>query len=218
MLREFWQSTIGKKVVMAVSGLIGVGFLISHVVSNLAVFENPEHLNAYARFLRGLGPLLYVARGVLVAAVLLHVISAFQLMARARAARPVDYRAREPQVSTFASRSMKVGGVLLLAFIVVHLADLTFGIGHPGFVHLQPAENIVTGFGPERWWMVAFYVLAMISLGLHLWHGAWSSLRTLGAARPSASPLRRVIPIILAVTIAGGFAIIPLAVVFGALR
>lgn len=215
MVREFWASTIGKKVVMAVTGLIGVGFLISHVASNLSVFTDPGHLDAYAKFLRGLGPLLYIARGVLLAAVLLHVVAAVQLVQRARAARPVDYRAREPQVSTFASRSMKVGGFLLLAFIVFHIADLTFGIGHPDFVHLRAGGNIVSGF--KRWPVVLFYVVAMVSLGFHLYHGAWSSMRTLGAARPSATPLRRVIPVVLAVAIAGGFASIPLAVLFGLL-
>lgn len=212
-LRGFWDSTIGKKVVMAVTGLIGVGFLISHVASNLAVFTDPAKLDAYAKFLRSFGPLLYVARGVLVAAVLLHVVAAVQLMRRAGDARPVDYRKRESQVSTLASRTMKAGGLLLLGFIVFHLADLTFGIGHPDFVHLRAGGNILTGF--QRWPVVLFYVVAMLSLGLHIYHGAWSSMRTLGAARASANPLRRVIPLVLAVAIAGGFAIIPLAVLFG---
>jgi succinate dehydrogenase / fumarate reductase, cytochrome b subunit len=216
MIREFWQSTIGKKVVMAATGLIGVGFVISHVASNVAVFGSPQKVNDYAVFLRSFGPLLTVARGVLLAAVLLHVVAAVQLVQRARAARPVDYRKRRPQVSTLASRTMKVGGVLLLAFIIFHLADLTFGLGHPSFVHLRPAENMVAGL--KRWPVAVFYILAMVSLGLHIYHGTWSSMRTMGAARQTASPLKRMVPLLLAVLIAGGFASIPLAVLFGVLR
>jgi succinate dehydrogenase / fumarate reductase cytochrome b subunit len=216
MLREFWRSTIGKKIVMAVTGLIGVGFVISHVASNVTVFKGTEHVNDYAVFLRSLGPLLYVARIVLIAAVLLHVVAALQLMRRADDARPVGYRRREPQVSTLASRSMKVGGVLLLAFIVFHIADLTFGVGHPDFVHLRPGENMIAGL--RRWPVALFYLLAMLSLGLHLYHGAWSSMRTLGAARQSLHPLKRALPLVLAILVAGGFASIPLAVLFGVLR
>jgi len=216
MLREFWRSTIGKKVVMAGTGLIGIGFVISHVVSNVTVFAGTKHVNDYAVLLRSFGPLLYLARGVLIAAVILHVVAAVQLIQRSRAARPVDYREREPQVSTLAARTMKVGGFLLLAFIVFHIADLTWGIGHPDFVHLRPGENMIAGL--RRWPVALFYIVAMVSLGFHLYHGAWSSMRTIGAARQSAHPLKRVVPLVLAILVAGGFASIPLAVLFGILR
>lgn len=212
-IQHFWHSTIGKKVVMAVTGLIGIGFLISHVASNLSVFSDPAHLDEYARFLRTFGPLLWLARAVLVAAVILHVIAAVQLTRRKQAARPVGYRVKEPQVSTLASRSMRWGGALLLAYILFHLADLTWGWVNPGFVHLEASRNMTASL--TRWPVAVFYVLAMISLGLHIWHGAWSSVRSLGAARPKADPLRRVISIVLAVAIAGGFAAIPLAYLFG---
>lgn len=213
LIQNLWRSTIGKKVVMALTGLIGIGFVISHVVSNLSVFTGGEHLDSYAKFLRTLGPLLWVARAVLIAAVILHVVAAVQLFGRNRSARPVGYREREPQVSTLASRSMRWGGAILLAFIVFHLADLTWGWVNPGFVHLEPSRNMAASL--TRWPVALFYLLAMLSLGLHIWHGAWSSMRTLGAARPSAEPLRRVLPILLAVAIAGGFAAIPLAYLFG---
>nr|MBA3891300.1 succinate dehydrogenase cytochrome b subunit [Gemmatimonadaceae bacterium] len=202
LLQNFWRSTIGKKVVMALTGLIGLGFVISHVASNVTVFKDSVHLDDYAKFLRTFGPLLWVARGVLVAAVILHVVAAVQLTRRTQAARPVGYRQREPQVSTFASRSMRWGGALLLAFIVFHLADLTWGWVNPGFVHLAPSRNMQASFA--RWPVALFYVVAMVSLGLHIWHGAWSAMRTLGAARPSNAPRRRVVPIVLAVAIAGG--------------
>lgn len=213
LIQNLWRSTIGKKVVMAVTGLIGLGFVISHVASNLSVFSGGQHVDDYAKFLRSFGPLLWVARAVLVAAVILHVVAAVQLFGRSRAARPVGYRSREPQVSTLASRSMRWGGAILLAFIVFHLADLTWGWVNPGFVHLAPSRNMAASL--TRWPVALFYLLAMLSLGLHIWHGAWSSMRTLGASRPSAAPLHRVLPILLAVAIAGGFAAIPLAYLFG---
>jgi len=212
-IQLLWHSTIGKKVVMAVTGLIGIGFVISHVASNVTIFSDPRHVDDYAKFLRGFGPLLWVARAVLVAAVILHVVAAVQLTRRKQTARPVNYRDREPQVSTLASRSMRWGGALLLAFIVFHLADLTWGWVNPGFVHLEPSRNMTLSL--TRWPVALFYLAAMVSLGLHIWHGAWASIRSLGAARPKANPLHRVIPIVLAVAVAGGFAAIPLAYLFG---
>lgn len=213
---HFWRSTIGKKVVMAVTGLIGIGFLVSHVASNLAVFGAPEKLDAYAKFLRTLGPLLWLARGVLIAAVILHVVAAVQLTRRNMVARPVGYRQRDPQVSTIGARTLRWGGAILLAFILFHLADLTWGWVTPGFEHLKPSQNMGTSL--RRWPVAVFYIIAMISLGLHLYHGAWSSMRTLGAAKPGGDPLRRVLPVVIAVAVAGGFAAIPLAYLAGILR
>jgi len=211
---DFWRSTIGKKIVMAVTGLIGIGFVISHVASNLAIFADPAKVDAYAVFLRGFGPLLYVARAVLLGAVVLHVVAAVQLTTRARAARPVGYReGAQREVSTFAVRTIRIGGFILLAFIVFHLLDLTLGVVTPGFQHLRPSHNMVLSL--SRWPVALFYLVAMLSLGLHIYHGAWSAMRSLGAARPSNNPLRRGLPLLLAVLIAGGFASIPLAVLFG---
>jgi succinate dehydrogenase / fumarate reductase, cytochrome b subunit len=213
---HFWRSTIGKKVVMAVTGLIGIGFLISHMASNLAVFGAPEKLDAYALFLRSLGPLLWIARAVLVAAVILHVVAAVQLTRRSQSARPVGYKARDPQVSTLGARTIRWGGAILFAFILFHLADLTWGWVTPGFEHLKPSQNIGTSL--RRWPVAVFYVLAMLSLGLHLYHGAWSSMRTLGASKSGGDPLKRVLPVLLAIAVAGGFAAIPLAYLAGFLR
>src|SRR5215211_5025067 len=129
----FYRSTIGKKIIMAVTGLIGLGFLISHVASNLLIFRDPRHLDEYGAFLRSLGALLWLARVGLIVAVILHVTMAVQLAARKRAARPVDYQQRSPQVSTWGSRTMFAGGLLLLAFIVFHLLHFTLGKVTPGF-------------------------------------------------------------------------------------
>src|SRR5687767_11538325 len=160
-ISAFWRSTIGKKVVMAVTGVIGIGFLISHVASNLLVFQGPERLNEYAVFLRRLGPGLLVARAVLVLAVVLHVVAALQLAARRRDARPVGYRKLTPQVTSLWDRTMFVGGLVLLAFIVFHLLHLTWGTVHPSFVHLDPYGNVVRGFREP--WVVAVYVVGMLA-------------------------------------------------------
>ncbi|HEX3157084.1 MAG TPA: succinate dehydrogenase cytochrome b subunit [Gemmatimonadaceae bacterium] len=210
---NFWRSTIGKKVVMGVTGLIGVGFVIGHMSGNLLVFRSPEAMNEYAAFLKSLGGLLWLARLILIGAVILHVTAAWQLTQVSRAARPVGYERRQPQVSTLASRTMRWGGVLVLVFIVFHILHFTIGSVHPSFSHTDVYRNIVIGFGNPL--IVAFYVLAMLALGLHLYHGAWSSVRTLGLSTPSEQPLRRFLPLVIAVVVTIGFISIPLAVLLG---
>lgn len=215
-LRNFWDSTIGKKIVMAVTGLIGVGFVIGHMLGNLLVFQGAQAFNDYAHFLRSTGGALWAARAVLLVAVILHVIAALQLTRRANAARPVGYARREPQVSTLAARSIRWGGVLLLVFIVYHILHLTLGTVHPEFLEGDVYRNVLVAF--RNPFVVAFYVLAMAALALHLYHGAWSSMRTLGAYRPDVHPLRRRLPVLIAIVVAVGFAITPLAVLFGVVR
>lgn len=218
-LRQFWDSTVGKKVVMAVTGIIGIGFVVGHMAGNLQMFKGTgaaQAMHDYAVLLRKTGGLLWLVRGVLLGAVALHVTAALQLTARNRAARPVPYGRRQAQVSTLASRTMRAGGILLLAFIVFHIADMTFGFGVPNFRHLDPYNNLRNGF--TRWWAVLFYVAAMAALGLHLFHGAWASLRTLGARRPSANPLHRNIAIAIAVITALGFVVVPVAAALGMFR
>lgn len=215
-LRRFWDSTVGKKTVMAVTGIAGIGFVFVHMAGNLQMFKPvgaAPAMHDYAVALRKLGALLWVARLGLLACVVLHVIAAWQLTMRNRAARPVAYARRQSQTSTLGARTMRVGGVLLLAFIVFHIADMTFGLGHPQFTHLDPYNNLRIGF--QRWWAVAFYVIATVFLGLHLFHGAWASWRTVGARQPSAHPLARPVAIGLAVIIALGLAIVPIAAALG---
>ena len=215
-LRAFWDSAVGKKVVMAITGLVGIGFVIGHMVGNLQVFQGPERLNAYGALLHGpLNELLWVVRVVLVAAVLLHVVAAWQLTRRDRAARPVDYHRRAPQVSTFASRTMRWGGVLLLVFIVLHILHFTTGTVRPAgtFTPGDVYGNVTGSF--RIWWVTLFYVAAMTALGLHLYHGAWSSVRTLGAETPARNLRHRPVAVLVAVVVAGGFALVPVAVFFG---
>jgi succinate dehydrogenase / fumarate reductase cytochrome b subunit len=216
VLRAFWDSSVGKKAVMAVTGLIGIAFVIGHMVGNLQVFQGAARLNAYGALLHGpLNELLWAVRVVLIAAVVLHVTAAWQLTQRDRAARPVDYRRRKPQVSTLASRTMRWGGVLLLAFIVLHILHFTTGTIRPAGA-FTPGDVYANVTGSFRiWWVTLFYVAAMAALGLHLYHGAWSSVRTLGAERPAKNLRFRPVAVLVAVVVAAGFALVPLAVWLG---
>jgi succinate dehydrogenase / fumarate reductase cytochrome b subunit len=212
----FWRSTIGKKIVMAVTGLIMVGFVIGHVAGNLLVFAGPARINAYGAFLKSTGELLWIVRLVLLASVLLHIVAAVQLTAIERAARPVGYARHRYQAASLASRTIRWGGVILAIFIVYHLLHFTVGSVHPDFSETDIYHNIVSGFAVK--WVAIFYVIAMAALGLHLYHGAWSSVRTLGLSKPSPSPLVHRVSLILAIVVAGLFAAIPLAVLFGVLK
>lgn len=201
---------------MAVTGLMMIAFLITHVLGNLQVFAGPLKINEYAAALRRLGPLLWLARAGLLVALILHVIAAYQLTRRMQIGRPVGYTKRDPQVSTFAARTIRWGGVLLFVFIVLHLLHFTFGTIHPAFDHKDVYGNIVVGF--QQWWVVLLYLIAMVGLGLHLYHGTWSSLRTLGLTRGSSHPLRRRGVAVLAWAIYLGFSVIPIAVLAGLVR
>jgi len=212
-----WDSAVGKKVIMAITGLIMVAYLITHVLANLLVFQGPVNINAYSAFLHGTGGALWAARLVLLAALVLHVVAAVQLSNRRFEARPIGYAGgRQPQVSTWASRSIRWGGALILAFLVYHILHFTIGTAHPSFVDGDPYHNVATGFHSLP--VVALYLIAMGMVGLHLYHGVWSSGRSLGMSPPSPNPLRRTVALVLAVFIWLGFTVIPLAVYAGVVR
>ncbi|HEX3926868.1 MAG TPA: succinate dehydrogenase cytochrome b subunit [Gemmatimonadales bacterium] len=215
-LSALWHATVGKKIVMAVTGIVMVLFLISHVISNVLIFSNPGHLDSYGAWLRSLGPLLWIARAVLLACVILHGIAAWQLTQRAHAARPDGYDKYERQVTTYAGRTMRWGGVLLAVFIVFHILHFTTGTFHPDFHPGEVGRNVITGMAVTP--VAIFYLVAMLALGAHLWHGTWSVFQTLGINHPAWNRSRKVIAIGLAVLIAGGFATIPLAALLGWLR
>ena len=213
-LGSFVASTVGKKIAMATTGLIMAGFLVVHMTANLLAFAGPEHINAYARFLRKVPELLWLVRVTLIVSVILHAVSAFQLARLGSSARPLDYEMREPQIATIASRTIRWLSVLLAMFIVVHLLHFTTGTLLPGFIHLDPYANLVLAFRTQ-WFMAVFYIAMMIVLGLHLYHGTWSAIRTLGLSRPRRNPFTRPVATILAIALWAGFTAVPVAVLLG---
>lgn len=214
------RSTLGLKIVMALTGLVLFGFVIGHMVGNLQVYMGAEALNAYGVFLRevGHGGALWAARGVLLVSVALHIWSAWRLTRINAAARPVGYREVDRRESTYASRTMRWSGVILLLFIVYHLLHFTFGVRavHPRFVHGDVFHNFVTGFQDPL--VSGFYILAMLALGLHLYHGAWSFMQTLGLSHPRYNHLRHAFASVITIVVVAGNISFPLAVLTGFVR
>lgn len=215
---SFYQSTVGKKTVMAVTGVMGLGFVLAHLLGNLQFYLGPEVLNEYGAALRRNPALLLVARLCLLTAVVLHLAAAFQLAAINSAARPQGYRSWSPRKSTYASRTMKYSGPILLLFIVYHLLHLTAGAVHPNFRH-GPGDlpdvyhNVVAGFSSIPASLA--YIVAMIFLGLHLSHGVWSMVQSAGWNHPRYTPLVQKLAVLLTILIVLGNISIPLSVLLG---
>lgn len=221
-----WATTIGKKMVMAVTGAIFVLFVIGHLLGNLKIFAGPEEINTYSRFLRefgqpelGYGHFLWIVRMILLAAVILHITAAFQLSRMNRAARPAGYSQKKNVETTISARLMGWGGVVILIFIVFHLLHFTAGkVGfRPGqFKELAVYQNVVAGF--SVWPVAVFYVVAMAALSLHLDHGTWSMLQTLGWINRKNTKALRTLSRVFAIVMFLGFTSIPIAVMAGWLR
>ncbi|HEX6626571.1 MAG TPA: succinate dehydrogenase cytochrome b subunit [Gemmatimonadaceae bacterium] len=217
-IRTFYASMVGKKVVMGVTGLIGIGFVILHSLGNLLIFQGSAALNSYSHFLKSSAELLWALRVVLLVAVTLHVIAAVQLTRQSRAARPIGYVKHETHVATIASRTMRWGGALFLVFIIVHILHFTTGTIRPAgvFSREDVYANVVSSF--RIWWVALFYVVSMIALGFHLFHGAWSSVRSIGASPPSPQPMHRKVSLVIAVLVWVAFTAVPVAVFAGWVR
>jgi len=215
---RFWQTTVGKKVVMAVTGVILFGFVVGHLLGNLQIYQGPEKLNHYAQALRNLAPLLWGTRIVLLISVILHIWSSFQLWQGHREARPVGYVKKVNVNSTYASRVMYWSGPIVLAFIIYHLLHLTFGTVQPGapFNPHDVYNNVVTGF--QVWYVSLFYIVAMILLCYHLYHGLWSLFQTLGFSHPVYTPWIQTLAKATAILIAVGNISIPVAVMAGFIK
>lgn len=210
---RFYQTTLGKKVVMAVTGIILFGFVVSHLIGNLQIFAGREQLNHYAVFLRSMPGVLWSARITLLVSVILHIVASVQLAALRNEARPVGYVKKRNVASSYASRTMMWSGPIIAAFIVYHLLHFTFGVVHPGFKELQPYDNVVRGFQVPA--VAIAYIVAMLLLGMHLYHGLWSMFQTLGAAHPRYTPaLKRFAAAATAFIVVGNISI-PLAVMMG---
>ena len=216
--RGFVDSTIGRKVIMAVTGAILFGFVLVHMVGNLQVYLGPEAINHYGVFLREFlhGAGIWIARAVLLAAVVLHIWSATSLTLTSRRARPEGYRLEKWKESTYASRTMRWGGVILLLFIVYHLLHFTTGTVHQSFIEGDVYHNFVAGFKVVP--VSLFYILAMLALGLHLRHGVWSMFQTLGVSHPRYIRLAHIAAWIFAAIIVIGNISFPLAVLAGIVR
>jgi succinate dehydrogenase / fumarate reductase, cytochrome b subunit len=215
---RFWQTTIGKKAVMAVTGMILFGFVVAHLIGNLQIFLPPEKINHYAASLRTIPALLWGARITLLVSVILHVWASFQLWSLQRAARPIPYVKKANVHSTYASRTMMWSGPIVLAFIVFHLLHFTFGVVHPGgpFDEHNVYNNVVTGF--QVWPVSLFYIIAMIMLCYHLYHGLWSMFQSLGFSHPVYTPWLQRFAKIIAILIAVGNISIPVAVLAGFIK
>jgi succinate dehydrogenase cytochrome b subunit len=213
MVGRFLASSIGKKVVMALTGFALFGFVVAHMLGNLQVYLGPAALNGYAESLRHLGALLWVARIGLLVAAALHVWAAYSLTMMNRAARPQGYRAKEHRESTYASRTMRWSGVFLLLFIVYHLMHMTWGNAHPDFVPGDVYHNFIVGF--RQVLVSVVYIVAMLALGLHLYHGVWSFLQTLGLSHPRYNPLRHAFATFITAVVVLGNISMPVAVLAG---
>ncbi|NOT09302.1 MAG: succinate dehydrogenase cytochrome b subunit [Gemmatimonadales bacterium] len=212
----FYRSTIGRKIVMAATGLLLVGFVAAHMTGNLLIFRGRDAFDAYSHFLQGLGGLLWLGRGILLASLLLHVHSAWTLTRQAQAARIDGYAESDPRAATRSARAMRWGGVLLLVFIVYHIFHLTVGSVHPDFRRGEAYGNVMTGLGVS--WVALFYLAAMGALALHLRHGVSSLFQTLGVNHPHLNPVFAKVATALAFVVPLGFAAVPLAVLFGLVR
>src|SRR5262245_53688837 len=208
---------------MALSGAVLVLWVIAHMLGNLKTFLGPAALNQYAEGLRTIGEpffprasLLWIARVVLLLAVGIHIVAAAQLTQLSRAARPVGYRQTPHLELAYASRTMRWGGVIVLLYVIYHLLHMTFGSAHPDFVAGDVYHNVVAGF--RVWPVTLVYVIATAALMLHLYHGVWSALQTLGASQPRLERLRRVGSALIAIALFVGFVSVPIAVAAGLVR
>lgn len=225
-LVDLYKSAIGKKWVMAITGIMLMGFVFAHMVGNLKMFLGAEDLNHYGEFLRELlVPILprtvalWLMRIGLVVAFGFHIHSAASLTIMNRKARPEAYSRRDYIAVSFAAKTMRYSGIVIALFLLWHLADLTWGLEavNPDFVRGEPYQNLVASF--ERPAVAGFYVLANVALGLHLYHGSWSLFQTIGSMsprfNPRRNPLRRGFAVGFALVVAGVNISFPLAVQLG---
>jgi len=216
-----YRTSVGKKFIMAVSGVLLIGFLVAHMIGNLKVFMGADAFNHYAEFLREIGyPLLphmaglWIFRILLLLAVGLHMLSAWQVYTQSRTARGGKYTKEESLHFSYASRTMRWGGVIIAVFIVYHLLHFTVGSAHPEFVPGDAYRNVVIGF--QNPLVAGFYVVALVMVTFHVYHGLWSAFQTVGANHPKYNPYRRPLAVVLAVVLLAGFLTVPVGVVTGA--
>lgn len=216
------RTSIGKKAIMALTGLIWIGFVAAHMYGNLHIFQGAESFNHYAEFLRDVGEpifsrtqLLWLLRIVTIVAIVSHIWAAWTLYQQARSAHSESYAVKRVVQANYASRFMRIGGVVILLFLVFHLAQFTWTALPASAItpRVGPYANVVSAFSNPA--ISLFYLLAVASLGLHLFHGVWSMFQTLGFNNREYDRAIRWLAVIVAVAIPVGFATVPIAVLAG---
>lgn len=213
---RFFEATIVKKAIMAVTGAVLFGFVTGHLLGNLQVFLGPERLNAYSAFLKSNLEFLWAARITLLVCVIAHIIVTIQLWQLKNQARPVSYAKKKNSHSSIASRTMYYSGPVIAAFVVYHLLHLTLGTVHPHYSDTDVYANVVYGF--LQWPVSLSYIIAVGLLCLHLRHGIWSMFQTLGFNHPVYTPRIRRVATAISVLYFLGYASIPVAVLTGVVR
>lgn len=213
-------ASVQLKAVMAVTGAVMLAYLVAHMLGNLKIFFGEQALDTYAAWLRVVGEpalpgsgLLWIVRVVLGVSVVAHIVAATVLARRARRARPVKYAHRRPVSTSYAARTMRWGGVIILLFVIYHVLDLTTGTLNPNGVEGQVYDNVVADF--SRWYVTLAYTLAMVAVGFHVRHGVWSALQTLGRSSGPDQRRYKAFALVFAVVLTAGFLAVPFAVQTG---
>ena len=219
---RFYEAPIGKKVIMAITGVILFGYVVAHLLGNLQIYGDPQQINKYAAFLHNPANagLLWIARTALLVAVIMHIVASIQLWKLKSDARPVAYVKKDDAAATYASRTMMWSGPIVAAFVIFHVLHLTVGAVLP-LQEIGPNEpnvraNVIAGFLNPA--VSAFYILAMILLCMHLYHGVWSMFQSMGISHPRYTPMIKRGAAIFAILIAIGNCSIPIAVLAGLVR
>lgn len=219
-VNSLYGTSIGKKFAMALSAVFLLLYLVLHMWGNLKIFYGPAKFNHYAEWLREVGDpvfgpkqVLWIVRVVLLAAIGVHIYAYAQLWLQSRRARKAKYRNYDPQVFSYASRTMMWGGIAIFLFVIFHLMHFTWGNANPDFIPGDAYHNVVVGF--QAWPIVVVYLVALSAVGLHLYHGVWSWFQTMGVANPRINRYRRPVALLVALVICLGFAAVPIAVLTG---
>lgn len=212
---HLYETTIGKKAIMAVTGIVLYGFVLAHMLGNLQVFLGPEALNGYAAMLHSMPGVLWGARLVLLVSLVAHMTAAYQVITRNISARPVAYAKQRDLATTFAAKTMALGGPIILLFIVFHLLHFTTGNIAPGYEHVPEDVygNVIQSFSNPA--LVAVYAVAQVFVAMHLYHGVWSAFQTLGLFHPRYNAARKALAVAIALAVAAGNLAMPLSVLFG---
>jgi len=216
----FYEASVGKKAVMAVTGVVLFGYVVGHLLGNLQIYSSDrDQINRYAAFLHdpSLAAALWSVRVLLLAAVVVHITASVQLWNLKRAARPVGYVKKDDVPAAYAARTMMWSGPIIAAFVIFHVLHLTVGSVLPleelGPTHPNVRANLINGFHHPA--VAIFYIVAMLLLCLHLYHGLWSMFQSVGFSRPRFTAALKRLAAVVAIAIAAGNISIPAAVMAG---